>query len=875
MRTATTLLRTIAMLALVMGEVPASALVSDESSTSGAPETRTILVERGTTVDAFTVPRGGVQEDLDPGLPVEGDYMGEAAFTTDGTRLLLTNRLTDNVTVYDAATQSLITNVAVGTSPGGIAVTDDYAVVACAFSDEVYVIDLADYSIDAVIPTGEQPWVVRTSMDGTRAYVACDIDDVCEVLDLTTLTHANTIAGFPIALSLASLSSENARSAFKFTSFQVTPGGLLVTGDFDDSVLFFDPVTGLVDATVAGVPGITAVALSGDGTRAVAINTGQTPGRAYQIDVASRSLTGTVTFSDPVSNPEVAVNADGTKAFVGLFGNQSAIARFATGDAVNIASTLSPQWVAVTADHAYAISGQFRFSIIDFASESQVAQLQGLTQSFGAVAFSTNRVAGYDPLRNEGVYFYDLSVPTTPSFVAEAEAGEAPEGDCPRRVALTPDGQTAVVANVLSGNVSIIDVPTRTVEAILPVGDRVQNVAITSDGGTAVACGMESGAVTIIDLGTNAVLANVPTGTRPGVVVITPDDAFAYVANIQSNTVSVVELDGAASSEVTELPVGVIGVQFLGFGINSGLAMSPTGEYVLVAASFDDQVKVIATTSRTIVATLNVGDFPLQLAFTDDGTRALVTNRFDDTASLLAIDGASSSVVTSVALPGSPARLAYDANPEFGGHFGVGLVDVSSVVEIDPGTGAITGTESFAGFGTILEVRYDQLGGSVVLTSSNGTDPGHLHLATYGETYTLPAGPSFFDYVPEGPAPRNIVAVAMPGPDFVTIIERDSPLGTPELGATPVRPFVLGAPAPNPTSGTARFAFALARSSEIELALFDVSGRRVSVLASGTREAGRHDVVLSTTGLGAGTYLVALRADGIVVAREKLVVVSP
>jgi hypothetical protein len=44
-------------------------------------------------------------------------------------------------------------------------------------------------------------WVVRISDDGNYAYVGCDIDDVCEVIDLTSLTHSMTIVNFPVWLS--------------------------------------------------------------------------------------------------------------------------------------------------------------------------------------------------------------------------------------------------------------------------------------------------------------------------------------------------------------------------------------------------------------------------------------------------------------------------------------------------------------------------------------------------------------------------------------------------------------------------------------------------------------------------------------------------
>jgi YVTN family beta-propeller protein len=151
--------------------------------------------------------------------------------------------------------------------------------------------------------------------------------------------------------------------------------------------------------------------------------------------------------------------------------------------------------------------------------------------------------------------------------------------------------------------------------------------------------------VKIIDLDTYTIVADVPTGTRSSVVSITPDDGYAYVGNVSSNSVSVVQLNGASSTEVAEIPCGIIGVSWAACGVTSDVQVSPSGDYCLVAASFDDKVKVIDTATNTIVADLTVGDFPLQIAFNSDGSRALVTNYIVDTYSLIDVDGASSSVV--------------------------------------------------------------------------------------------------------------------------------------------------------------------------------------------------------------------------------------
>lgn len=842
---------------------PASLL--ERTDVEGMPA---IAVTRGDQADGFPL-RGSLwtQDDLDPGVPPEGDYMASAAFATDGQRVFLTNRLTENISVYDWPTRTLITTIDLGTQLGGIAINDDYAIVTAPFSDEVYILDVTDYSVEAVIPTGVQPWVVRISPDDTKAFIGCDIDDVCEVIDLTTLSHAMTIEGFPFSLTSFGFISENGRQYVRFSEFEVTPDGQhLIVGDRENSVLFYNTTTGSIDQTIPGLEKISFFGLSGDQSKAIAVEIGVDPGQAHQIDLSTKTVTASVNLPAQSYTEWVGVNQDGSKAFIGTTGNQSAIIRFDSGDSVVFPQTYSPFWIGTTVDHSHAISGQYRFSIIDFAAEEMVAQLEGIYQSFGYRSPVSDHLVSYDPLRSEVLRFYDVTTPASPLYLGGAPAGMEPEGDGPRRVAITPDGTKAVVVNVLSGNCSIIDLATKTVETILPIGERAQGVAITSDSRWAVVCGMETGAVSIVDLSVNAVVANVATGTRPGVVVISPDDAYAYVANVVPNTVSVVELNGPLSSEVAEFYVGVIGVVWAQYGVLSGLAMSPTGDYLLVAASFDDQVKVVDTASNSVVASVPVGDFPLQLAFNDDGTRALVTNYFGNSYTLLDIDGAGSSVVTTRATGEKPMRLAYNPVDDT---FGVGVLVTKQVLSVDPQTGNTIGVENFPGYGSLVQVLYDEVGSSVVLTASNSSEPGHLHREAFGAVHTLPANPAFFDYN----AQSRRAVVAMPGPDFVTILEYESASGAPEATTLPLsRPGVMFAPAPNPAVDESTIRFALAGESNTEMYLMDSSGRRLRTLLEGTLGAGSHQVEWRPGGVASGVYFAVLRVNGEKIGRQKLVV---
>jgi YVTN family beta-propeller protein len=772
---------------LIITSLPSPLEATGESiSTSGQPHIETIIAKRGQNINDFIhnySPRFS-RFDVDPGLPAEGDYMGGIAFTNDGNRVLLTNRMTDNITVFDWSTMNMITNIDVGDYPARVAVTDDYAVVSCVFSDEVYVINLTTYAIEEIfsLPSGQQPWIIRISPDGNTAYVSCDISNTCEVFDLQTMTHTMTINNFPVFLYSYSWISENGRNKATFSNFEVTPdGNYLIVGNWDNSVFFFNTSSGLATDTIDGIQDCHSIALSGDGNYAVAANF-TNPAVLHQIDISSKTVTDTVIITGYTISMahDVGVNDDGSKAYIGISDNKSAIARFPTSDFVIFSSTYTAFWIGTSPDHGLAISAQYRFSIVDFATETVLGQSIGYSQYAGAVSPVGSRAVGFDWGRHEGIYFFDYSTPSSPTYRGTAISGEEPEGDGSRRVAITPDGSKAVVANVLSDNISIIDLLSHSVDTIIPnCGDRVQNVAITSDSRWVVACGMNSNSVKIIDLTTNSLVADVPTGSRPGVVSIGPGDTLAYVGNISSNTVSVVRLAGASSYEITDISCGVIGVVWACYGVCSDVEASPDGDHVLVAASFDDQVIVIDVNTNSIVATLTVGDFPIQIAFNNTGEYATVTNYSSDDFSIIHVNGASSSVVGTFSYgDDGPLRLTY--NPVLD-EMAIGHYYNKAVVNVNPETGAFISRQNFDSYGSLIQVRFDENGDPIVLTMSDGTDPGHIHIAT--DAIPLPASPSFFDY--NGTVHKAVVS--MPGPDFASIIEEEMGIEEIEVSVSSLR----------------------------------------------------------------------------------------
>ena len=97
---------------------------------------------------------------------------------------------------------------------------------------------------------------------------------------------------------------------------------------------------------------------------------------------------------------------------------------------------------------------------------------------------------------------------------------------------------------------------------------------------------------------------------------------FAYITNVIDDTVSVI--DTATNTVIDTIIVGDRPIP---------VAVSPDGTRVYVGNNDDDTVSVIDTSTNTVIDTVNVGDGPIGMAVTPDNTRVYVANEDDDTVS--------------------------------------------------------------------------------------------------------------------------------------------------------------------------------------------------------------------------------------------------
>ncbi|MGW4113599.1 cytochrome D1 domain-containing protein [Actinosynnema sp. NPDC004786] len=242
-----------------------------------------------------------------------------------------------------------------------------------------------------------------------------------------------------------------------------------------------------------------------------------------------------------------------------------------------------------------------------------------------------------------------LTVIDTPTNTVDAAV---PVGDGPAGVVVSPSGGHVYVSNYAAGTVSVVDAATLTTTETIPVGANADGIAITPDGTRLYVAHdvVGPGTVSVVDTATNTEIADIPTGSTPTAVAVTPDGAKLVVVNKFSNNVAVVDTGSNAV-------LGTVPVSF----IPHGVAISPDGARAYVTNSEAHSLSVVDLVALTPVAQIPVGSRPIGVALTPDGAKAYVTNYNSGTVSI--VDTASLAVVGSVPVGANPVGLAIHAVP--------------------------------------------------------------------------------------------------------------------------------------------------------------------------------------------------------------------
>ncbi|MDZ4250968.1 MAG: SMP-30/gluconolactonase/LRE family protein [Sulfuritalea sp.] len=120
-------------------------------------------------------------------------------FSADGDKIIVTNEDDNNLTVHDIASGKLLKAIDTkpyGNRPRGIKMAPDGKsyVATIEFGNKLVVLD-AGFNVTKVVATGETPYGVAFSRDGSRLYVALAKGKTLQVFDVASWT---SIAEYPI-----------------------------------------------------------------------------------------------------------------------------------------------------------------------------------------------------------------------------------------------------------------------------------------------------------------------------------------------------------------------------------------------------------------------------------------------------------------------------------------------------------------------------------------------------------------------------------------------------------------------------------------------------------------------------------------------------
>lgn len=199
--------------------------------------------------------------------------------------------------------------------------------------------------------------------------------------------------------------------------------------------------------------------------------------------------------------------------------------------------------------------------------------------------------------------------------------------------------------------------------------------------------------VTVLDTRTGAMIARIPVGYGPREAAINLITNRIYVTMREDAKVTVI--DGNTNTVVGSVPVGQDGTQWI---IPFGVTVNPQTNLVYTANKAEDSVSIISGETNTLIGTVAVGDEPWDVVYDSLTNQLYVPNRLSNNVSV--IDAASHEVVMTVPLPPDSSPTVTDVSAASGEV----LVAGKALYVIDVRSNMLTGVVPFGGTPTDIVV---------------------------------------------------------------------------------------------------------------------------------------------------------------------------
>ncbi|MDX1685782.1 MAG: hypothetical protein R3275_11145 [Saprospiraceae bacterium] len=798
--------------------------------------------------------------EIQAGDDVEGDFHIAPAFEPEGPECWVAHRLTNNITIVDVSNGVIKKTIPTQAFPVDIAFSRDYGLVCCLFGEQVEVWDWRMDTLVTSIPAAGQPARVEVSDDGSTALVSLETTDQALVIDLETFdTHR--INNFPTGISGFSFITSNTRNLISYNGFDISSDGRMAVNGTDGPLKIYD----LENMTVDSLPEIenaSQVRFSDDDSKIVAVVFGSTPA-VYQVDVNNRLIAAQIFPDQRVGNfnGHLAMSNDGNRVL--LPGNNAGLLiRFDLSDFLTINTGSAVFWTDIQADGQVGVAGGYNTHLVDMNTGIILSTTSGIALNTGAISPSGDFTLAMDPLRRERAEIYFSSNGNILS-AGHVQLGSELEADATYSVKFTPDGSKILAVNSLSGTVSIIDVGSKALEAIIPLElYEIFHTAITPDNRYALVGERLADQVSIIDLESLDIKKVLYSGgDRPDQTFVHPSGEKAYVLNAGGvDAIGVIDLSGSDQSFVKSFPSGNTGISWTNRGIRCNLAMTGDGSRGVLATPFDDAIQILDLENDEIMTSIPAEGFALQTALShpiDGKVYAAVTLKNDSKVFIIEDVLGDPVPFGGLDVGGNPTRIAFDATTD---RFAVCSQDERQIDFIDPFNFRVSGSLRFSPHLTPISVQYDSDGTQfVVLQSNESTLPNEFHVDD--EVLELGIAPGhYFDIRADG----SMAAVASIHEDLVYLI--DLTTSSSNMSRIATSPFFSIGPVPAKDHLT----FCYLKEGDLPDLSFELISMDGKTLQRGKINSKVHEVDVSS--YPEGNFQVIFRQKGMTVQRQGVVI---
>lgn len=294
-------------------------------------------------------------------------------------------------------------------------------------------------------------------------------------------------------------------------------------------------------------------------------------------------------------------------------------------------------------------AGDGSISILDVSKNKLIDEIKiGDTVSHGIAISSDGKKLYTGNLENGEVFILDIK---SKELIDTIDTGRNLHG-----IDITPDGRYLFTTSgdLQEGEefnyINVIDTTDdKIIKIIESNGKSPSHIDFTKDSKLAFVNNVMSGNITVVDVEKLEIISTIDVGKMPNESELSPDDKYLYVANVQDGTISIVDVN--EGKEIDKIKTGE--------GTH-GVAVSKDGKYVWTTNRFSKDISVFDIEKKQVIKTIKINGEPNHISILPDSDIVYVSNLQSEDISVM--DMKSYKIIKTINIGKEPHEIVFVKN---------------------------------------------------------------------------------------------------------------------------------------------------------------------------------------------------------------------